>query len=996
MPKSQFPSTITLSSLNGRNGFSIIGQTNDLSGWAVSMIGDINADGIKDLAIGAKGVSSNAGACYIVFGSRNFGTINTLDLRSLNGSNGFEILGVTSGDLTGYSISNAGDVNDDGITDLIIGAPQSSSQSGLAYIVFGKSSIGSSGTFALSNLNGSNGFKLMGISAGDSTGWAVSGIGDVNHDGIADCIISAPGAASSTGVSYILFGSKNLGSSGSLQLSSLTGSNGFKMLGTNANDALGYSVSGAGDINADGIQDFLVGAVGVSSYAGSTYVVFGSSGIGSSGTLLANTLNGVNGFTIIGTTSSDSGISVAAIGDVNADGVSDILIGAVIALQAAGASYVVFGAKNIGSSGTLALSSLNGINGFSLPGETAGDESGQCVSGAGDFNADGISDLIIGSAMAASSAGRTYVVFGKSGIGKNATIDLSSLNGSIGFQLDGINAGDYSGYALSSGDINGDGISDIFIGAFRASSLAGNTYAIFGGAIDLISNQLTIQKGHTLLLTNNNFNATNIGDTYDDPNLQFSITGLQHGSFELISSPSTPIVTFLQQQISNQRVQFLHDDSLFAPSFNVSISSGKLGVISLTPAKITFIHRGPMLTINTLTINQQGTAVLVTSSNLNAVDLDNPADNPSLLFIISNIQHGHFELLGSPGIPITSFTQAQIQSNRIQFFPDGTPIAPSFDVAVSDGGITTSPQACAVAFDAAPVLLKNSLTITQGQAVILTPNDLSATEPNFNPANLKFIASGIQHGNFAIVNSLMSIANFTQAMIEAGNIEFVTDGTLSAPQYSISVTDGKITTPPQACLITFNAALNQENNTVRNAIIGGIVSGVIGLLFLLLKLYLTHRAAKNLRKVLEGSATEIEKEQMAFHNDVVRPIVNKILERLDTAGCLGYRSEQQAKAYVASIEAIIGKLANKKVDIDLKSMSQIKRSQLLNEIAKQTKKFTVAKQPCCSMTRFCNLFRPQVTPEQIEDQANKIAAAVHKSLKKEMELEMEISGNAVP
>ncbi len=120
----------------------------------------------------------------------------TLDLSSLDGSNGFKLTGVAAGDRSGSSVSAAGDVNGDGFDDLIIGAYRAApngSYSGASYVVFGKAG-GFTANLDLSSLDGSNGFKLTGVAADDRSGRSVSAAGDVNGDGFADLIIGAPSA----------------------------------------------------------------------------------------------------------------------------------------------------------------------------------------------------------------------------------------------------------------------------------------------------------------------------------------------------------------------------------------------------------------------------------------------------------------------------------------------------------------------------------------------------------------------------------------------------------------------------------------------------------------------------------------------------------------------------------------------------------------------------------------------------------------------------------
>lgn len=545
------PSTFNLSSLNGSNGFVVNGtNANDRSGFSVSGAGDINGDGIHDLIIGADGADPNgrsrAGKSHVVFGDVGVGSTGALNLASLNGENGFVINGIDAADYSGLSVSGAGDINGDGVDDLIIGAASADPNgnlSGESYIVFGGSAVGFGGSLNLSDLNGSNGFVLNGIDAGDFSGRSVSGAGDINGDGIDDLIVGAhfadPGNNSASGESYVVFGGGTVGSSGVLELSSLDGSNGFVVNGVGANDRSGLSVSGAGDINGDGIQDLIIGAYranpGDTLLAGESYIVFGGSGVGNSGSLNLSDLNGNNGFALSGIDSLDmSGRSVSAAGDINDDGVDDLLIGADQANNLAGESYVVYGGLTVGSGGVVNLASLNASGGFVLTGIDASDYSGRSVSGAGDVNGDGIGDLIIGADGAESNgnsgAGESYVVFGDSAVGTSGSFSLASLNGSNGFVLSGTDVSDRSGQSVSGvGDINGDGVNDLLIGAFDAdpdaNNSAGISYVVFMPLPDTAepnntpSNATPISVGETL--------SNNLAPLGDVDRFSFSLSRTQ-------------------------------------------------------------------------------------------------------------------------------------------------------------------------------------------------------------------------------------------------------------------------------------------------------------------------------------------------------------------------------------------------------------------------------------------------------------------------------------
>ena len=474
---------------DGSLGFVINGEPGSSAGYSVSGIGDVNGDGLNDVLIGAMGANNAAGAAYVVFGSNE--PRSSIDTALLAGADGFAINGAPE-EMAGWSVSGAGDVNGDELDDILIGAMNANQGAGAAYVVYGRDAASDPFPAAveLATLDSERGFKFNGTNPGEMVGWSVSGAGDVNQDGFDDVLLGAFGANQWSGAGYLVFG-RDESFASPLDATSLGGGIGFSMYGE-AGAMVGWSVGGGGDLNGDGADDLLIGDM-----MGRIYVVFGD--VSPADTLHLAQLDGTNGFVIEGGPVAANSKMLDGGGDYNADGFDDILIGSMAANEGAGAAYVIHG-RDGQFPPQLSLSSLTAAEGYQIPGLLPEDSLGWSASNAGDVNADGVDDLLLG-AIGLEGVGGGYVVYGDPEFSA-ATFDLGSLDGSNGYAIVGVEPGETAGFSVSgTGDVDGDGIGDLLV-----SSLGSETernFVVYGRPTVSVIEPSEIEEGGTVV-----FNAT--------------------------------------------------------------------------------------------------------------------------------------------------------------------------------------------------------------------------------------------------------------------------------------------------------------------------------------------------------------------------------------------------------------------------------------------------------------------------------------------------------
>ncbi len=425
----------------------------DRFGATVSTAGDLNGDGLADLVIGAPGRADGTGEVHLYYGRLTpLSPSPNRTLAAPAGTTGF-----------GAAVNTAGDLNGDGLSAVIVGAPTTNGDGtarGRALLYAGaKTPVQATANLTLSR---------VGQPSSVAFGHSFTAAGDLNGDGFGDVAIAAP----DSNAVYLLYGAR-----GGLDPSVLT-----PTLTLTETGRFGASMSGAGDLNGDGFDDLIIGAPTLAisgTNQGRVYAYLGS----------PNGLNLEPVWTMDGESPGDLfGTSVAMVGDVNSDGYMDVLIGApsyttpgITDTQRIGKAYLYYGAPD--------PPYLSTTPDWVVLGTAAEERVGRAVGAAGDLNGDGIADLVVSARRTVTltptlqTIGEAYVFYsrgagpqigGSRAVGNRANADVVLSDNRIGEEFGAV--------VGSAGDVNGDGFADLLI-ATAPSGDANRTYRVYYGSL---------------------------------------------------------------------------------------------------------------------------------------------------------------------------------------------------------------------------------------------------------------------------------------------------------------------------------------------------------------------------------------------------------------------------------------------------------------------------------------------------------------------------------
>ena len=479
-----------IASADGLSGYKVklTGWPTDQAGTSVA-VGDVNGDGIPDYVIGDPTAGANgrsgSGSVYVVYGQKGDKTTpRTVDLSQIplqgqgSSSVGYRIDGWSGGDHFGVSVA-VGDLNSDAVGDIVVGDPDATpygrSQAGNVYVIYGQKGTGTP-ELDVSHMSASQGTIITGFSGGDLTGTSVA-VGKFNAGSVNGCqgasqeesiAIGAPGATQSgqskAGEVYVIYGTDLDSQPSSIDLNGITAHTGYIIAGSWGGDQLGTAVADGGDANHDCNDSILIGDPNAGPngepQSGTVYVVYGTPRGLNPQEYVSSLQQKGQGYRIDGPTSGARyGTSVANAGDIDGDGIPDVIAGAPNWNDGAGEAIVTYGESRANDPDIINTGNLDPATGYGILGHTSdytfsgtkgtdpgvdgeplsacpfftawaygrsnypnpasltaeGDRAGSTVAGLGDVNGDGVPDVLVSTPGWNNSAGAVSVIYGHRG-----------------------------------------------------------------------------------------------------------------------------------------------------------------------------------------------------------------------------------------------------------------------------------------------------------------------------------------------------------------------------------------------------------------------------------------------------------------------------------------------------------------------------------------------------------------------------------------------------
>jgi len=444
-------STITNANLNGANGVTVVGDYAYVTSALADSLTVLDISDPTNLVEVVSYTDASLNGASSVFASNGQIFVTSQAAGSLSVFS--DDYNTTPGNLSGATIAGIGDFDGDGVNDYMIGLPNDYDSENSGNFVTG-------GTVIVSGADQSVFSELDSQTDSSDTGQSVSSVGDINNDGYADILVSAPNEVG-TGKSYLFYGAAgslgtNIDVGGAVQID-----------GAATGDRFGESVSGIGDFDGDGTQDFIIGAPmansGVLTNAGQATIHYGNNP-----SAAAITIDGI-------AINQQLGSFVDGIGDFNGDGKSDVLIAAENPALGLEEAYILFGGEasydltNLDSTSTgVKLTINNSLSGREIIG-------GGSV---GDFNGDGFDDVGIAISNGTNKAD-IFVIYGTNGPGLMDLNYADLLNSQNAFHMKW--DGNHDNIEISGiGDIDGDGFDDVGIGTPEANGGDGQVIVVDG------------------------------------------------------------------------------------------------------------------------------------------------------------------------------------------------------------------------------------------------------------------------------------------------------------------------------------------------------------------------------------------------------------------------------------------------------------------------------------------------------------------------------------